>query len=123
LLAQEEENHIADLNAKLDEIVRQEKDLGQASVFLHFDPCELEELIPDLTKFERTGEFRLDAKTSTELALSLNGRLAEFFKKYADRFTETQGKQILISFANQETAHNDLIRQRVEGMLSVPGAV
>jgi hypothetical protein len=83
----------------------------------------LEALIPDLKKFETTGEFRLDAKTSTELALSLNNSLAEFFKGYAERFTETQGKQVLITFANQESAHSDLLRQRMEGMLGAASAV
>jgi len=122
-MAQEEERHIADLSLKLEEIVRQEKDLEHASIFLHFDPCELEAMIPDLKKFEMTGEFRLDAKTATELALSLNSSLAEFFKKYAERFAETQGKQVLISFADQENSHNDLLRQRMEGMLSVASAV
>ncbi len=121
-MAQEEERHIAELNAKLEEIVRQEKDLEHASIFLHFDPCELEALIPDLKKFENTGEFRLDTKTATELALSLNSSLADFFRKFADRFAETQGKQVLISFVNQENEHNDLLRQRMEGMLSVANA-
>ena len=100
-MVQEEQAHIAELNTKLEEIVGQEKDLAQASIFLHFDPCELEALVPDLAKFEQAGEFRLDAKTSTELALSLNRSAAEFFRKYAERFSETQGKQILLSFADQ----------------------
>jgi Fur family ferric uptake transcriptional regulator len=122
-MVHEEEQHIADLNATLEEIVGQERDLAHASMFLHFDPCELEALIPDLTKFERTGEFRLDAKTSTELALSLNRSAAEFFKKYAEKFSETKGKQILINFASQESFHSDLIRQRMEGLLSATGSV
>jgi rubrerythrin len=122
-MAQEEERHIAELNAKLEEIVRLEKDLEQASIFLHFDPCELESLIPDLKKFEMTGEFRLDTKTATELALSLNSNLADFFKKYAERFAETQGKQVLISFANQESAHNDFLRQQMDGTASVASPV
>ena len=117
-MAQEEQRHIADLSAKLEEIVRQEKDLEHASIFLHFDPCELEALIPDIARLEKTGEFRLDAKASAELALSLSRSLAEFFKQYAERFSETQGKQILLGFANQENAHSDLIRQRMEQGLS-----
>ncbi len=120
-MVREEESHIADLNAKLEEIVAQEKDLAQASIFLHFDPCELEALIPDLTKLEGSADFRLDAKTSTELALSLNRSAADFFKEYAENFSETQGKQILINFANQESAHSETIRQRMEGMLSTTG--
>jgi Fur family ferric uptake transcriptional regulator len=122
-IAREEEKHIADLNAKLDEIVGQEKDLADASIFLHFDSGELEALIPDLAKLEQTGEFRLDAKTATELALSLKRSAAEFFRKYAEKFSETRGKQILINFAHQESEHSDLIHQRMEEMLSLSGGV
>ncbi len=121
-MVREEESHIAELNMKVDEIVRQERDLEHAPVFLHFDPCELEALIPDLSKHEMAGEFRLDAKASTELALSLNKKAAEFFKAYADKFGETQGKQILLNFASQESAHSDLIRQRMEEKLGAVSA-
>lgn len=118
----EEENHIADLNSKLDEIIRQERDLDRAPIFLHFDPCELEELIPDLSKYEMAGNLRLDSRHSTELALGLNRRAAEFFKAYAERFAETQGKQMLLSFAEQELNHCDVLRQRMEQMLQSASA-
>ncbi len=122
-IVREEESHIADLGGKLEEIVRQEKDLDQAPIFLHFDPCELEELIPDLSKYEKGGEFRLDAKASIELALALNRGTADFFKAYADKFAETQGRQIFLSFADQEGNHCDLIRQRMEANQPLTGAV
>ena len=121
-MIQEVENHITDLIGKVDEIVKQEKDLEHAPIFLHFDPCELEALIPDLAKFERTGEFRLDSKASTELALSLNHGTAEFFKNYADKFAETQGRQILINFAEQESAYSELVRKHMESLLSTSPA-
>lgn len=113
-MVEEVEAHIADLNAQLEEIVRQEKNLERAPIFLHFDPCELEALIPDLSKYETDGEFGLDVQASTELALTLNSNAGEFFRKYAESFDETRGKQILIKFAEQEAAHNDLVRQRVQ---------
>jgi Fur family transcriptional regulator, ferric uptake regulator len=122
-MVQEEESHIADLGVKLEEILRQERDLEHAPIFLHFDPCELESMIPDLGEIEKTGEFRLDAKASAELALTLNRSAAEFFRKYAEKFSETQGKQLMITFANQESDHSDLIRQRMEGMLNTPAVV
>ena len=110
-LCQDEETHIAALNAQLEEIMHQERDLEYAPIFLHFDPCELEELIPDVSRYERTGEFRLDRKASTELALDLNRKTADFFKQYADKFSETQGKHILLQFAAQEYGHCDLLRR------------
>ena len=89
----------------------QEKDLENAPLFLHFDPCELEALIPDLSKYETNGEIKMDAKASTDLVLNLNRRLADFFRAYAEKFAETQGKQVLLSFAGQEEEHNNSIRQ------------
>lgn len=118
-IAREEEAHAAELNAKLEEIVNQEKDLDQAPLFLHFDPCELEELIPNLSSIESSGEFRPDPRSSAELVLSLQRRLSEFFHKFADRFADTQGKQILLNFANQESAHSDLLRARMEEKLTM----
>jgi Fur family ferric uptake transcriptional regulator len=118
-MIREEENHIADLNAKLEEIVRFEQDLDHAPIFLHFDPCELEALIPNLSKFEVDGEIRLDAKASTELALALNRSSADFFRSYAEKFADTQGKQVLLDFARQEETHSNLIRQRMEEMLGL----
>ncbi len=109
----EEERHIEMLNARLDEISSQEKDIENAPLFLHFDPSELEDLIPDLSKYEVKGEIRMDTKASTELALGLNRRLADFFKEYAEKFAETQGKRVLLNFASREEEHNDLIRQRM----------
>jgi len=112
-MIKEEERHIEELNARLDEISSQEKDLEHAPLFLHFDLRELEALIPDLSKYETNGGIRIDAKTSTELALNLNRRLADFFKTFAEKFTETQGKQVLLNFAGQEEEHNNLIRERM----------
>lgn len=121
-IQKEEENHISDLNSKLEEIVRQEKDLDHAPIFLHFDPCELEVLVPDLSKYEMAGDLRLDPRRSIDLALSLNRSAAEFFKAYAEKFAETQGKQILLSFAEQELNHCDVLRQRVEQTLQSASA-
>jgi Fur family transcriptional regulator, ferric uptake regulator len=122
-MIQEEEAHIAELNMKLQEIVGQEKDLEYAPIFLHFDPCDLEELVPALSRYETGGEIRLDAQASIELALKLNRGAADFFKAYADRFAETQGKLIFSNFANQEANHCDLMRQRMEQLAASPSAV
>jgi Fur family ferric uptake transcriptional regulator len=117
-LTREEESHVASLNVKLDEIIRQEKDLAQAPIFLHFDPDELNEVIPDPAGYEKAGEVRLDSRTSLEMASTLNRGTADFFRRFADRFSDTQGKQILLQYAAQEGNHSDLVRQRIKEMPS-----
>jgi Fur family ferric uptake transcriptional regulator len=119
-MSREEENHIEDLKGKLAEIISLEKDLEHAPIFLHFDPCELEALIPDLSKYGTDGELSMDANTSTEIALNLNRKSADFFKTYAEKFSETQGKHVLLDFVRQEESHTERIRQRMEGMLGAP---
>jgi Fur family ferric uptake transcriptional regulator len=117
-MVMEEERHITELNSKLAEIMSQEKALDYAPVFLHFDPCDLEALVPDISKHEISGGFQLDARASMDLALALNQKTKEFFKAYAEKFVETQGKQILLDFARQEGIHSEMIRQRLQGMQS-----
>ena len=117
-----EEAHIAELDAKLDEILHQEKDLEHAPVFLHFDPYELEALVPDLAKYETEGELRLDGKEAKNLVLSINRNSADFFKAYSEKFAETQGKQIMLIFAGQEELHSELLQQTVKEALNAePG--
>ncbi len=122
-MIREEEAHIGELNMKLEEIVGQEKDLESAPIFLHFDPCDLENLIPDLSRYESNGEIRLDARSSVELASKLNRSAADFFKAYSDRFSETQGKQIFLNFSIQERNHSDMMHHRLMQSTAAPGAV
>ncbi|HSW38210.1 MAG TPA: transcriptional repressor [Acidobacteriota bacterium] len=117
-VAVEEEIHIAGLNARLAEILGKEKELADAPVFLHFDLQDLEKLLPDLSQHEVDGELRLGVRESVHLALTLNERSAEFFRSYAEKFSETEGKQILIKFAEQEEGHNALIRHRMEEIMN-----
>lgn len=113
----EEEIHISELRATLDELLQQEKGLYQAPIFLHFDPNELEEILPDISSYENGGELRLDSKAAIELSSQLNRNASEFFKKYADKFTDTLGKRIFVNFAVQEENHTDLMKQRMESRL------
>jgi Fur family transcriptional regulator, ferric uptake regulator len=122
-MVREKETHIENLNAKLEEIVRQEKDLDKAPIFLHFNPHELEALIRNYSKHETGDDFRLDARSAAELVLDMNRNSAEFFKAYADKFAETQGKQILLNFASQEESHSRIVQQRLNELLNVSKAL
>jgi Fur family transcriptional regulator, ferric uptake regulator len=114
LIVQVEEAHIAELNEKLTDIISQEKDLECAPIFLHSNPSDLEPLMPNLAKYDIAGEIRLDAKAALSLILALTRSSAEFLKTYAENFSETQGKQILLIFANREESHGDFVRQHME---------
>jgi Fur family transcriptional regulator, ferric uptake regulator len=120
-MIQEEEKHIADLNRQLEELVGQEQFLDRAPIFLHFDPSELDALIPDLSKYKEEGETRCDAHACVDLILDLNRKTSDFFRTYAGRFSETQGKWLLLSFAGQEDEHSHRVRQRIQEIQDAPG--
>jgi len=120
-MIQEEEKHIADLSRQLEELVGQDKYLDRAPIFLHFDPSELEALIPDLSTHEEQGALRWDAHACVDLILNLNRKTSDFFRTYAGRFPETQGKWILLNFAGQEDEHSDRVRQRIKEMQDTSG--
>ena len=61
--------------------------------------------------------MRLDSKAAIEISTNLNRSASEFFKKFAEKFTDTLGKRIFINFALQEKSHSDLMKQRMEGRL------
>jgi Fur family transcriptional regulator, ferric uptake regulator len=115
-MMQEEEKHIASLNGELEAIIKQEKDLQHVPAFLHFDPHELKALILNIPKPEMDVAFCLDAQASMDLTLVLNTKTTDFFKSFADRFAETQGKKIFLNFADQEGKHGDLVRQRIKSL-------
>ena len=118
----EEKENIEDLNAKLHEVVHKDKDLEKAPVFLHFDPYELETLIPNHSVHKKGGEFKMDAPSAAGLAIALKRNAADFFRKYAEMFSETQGKRIFLDVADQEGAHADRVQKRMEEMLGTPKA-
>ena len=113
-MVEEEERQIAGLSGRLDEILRQEKELESAPVFLHLEPRRLMALCPDLAGYEKDGEFRMDARASLGLVQALGRTSAEFFRTFAEQFEETQGKQVLLAFAGQKESHADSVRQGME---------
>lgn len=104
-VAEEEEKHLNRLEASLEEIRRQENGIDQVPAFLHFDSDELRRLFPDLRQYEMDGQLRMDARRSLELAVSLEGRSADYFRQFSAMFADTGGKEILQEFAAQETQH------------------
>ncbi len=116
-IVEEEERHLTDLQEELDRINRLEKGLESAPVFLHFDPSDLERLVPNLGQYEKDGELYLDPRRSLEMAMILERRAAEFFTDYAEKFLETEGKRIFLQFAEEEHKHFESIRRRAEQLL------
>lgn len=118
-MVREEESHISELNGQLAEIMKQEKDIERAPVFLHFDRNAMDALIANLSLHEVEGELRLDAQGAVAFVTSINRSTAEYFRSYAERFAPTLGKQIMINFADEESAHGDALGHKGEVLMGM----
>ena len=113
-LVAEEEGHARALEQELEQMQKQEKGLAEAPVFLHADPGEMRQVIASQLPGSTPGELCLDARRSLEIALRIEQRAAGFFREYAEKFTDTEGKRVFLRFADQTMQHHASISRRAE---------
>jgi Fur family ferric uptake transcriptional regulator len=104
-LAGEEEEHLAKLEERYRDLVSQDPELESRPTFLFF-------------KGAANGLF---AAGAAELAKGINDRRAlligircergshKFFKRYGERFEDSEGKRIFLEFADEERSHLELL--------------
>ena len=104
-LAEEERHHLSELESRYKELLSRDPQLESRPTFLFF-------------KGAANGLFAEGAET---LARGVNDQQAlmigircergshRFFKKYGERFEDSEGKQIFLEFAEEERAHRDLL--------------
>ncbi len=118
-IAQEESRHLCELEAELEQLYHREKGLELAPMFLHFDPFELERLVPDLAEFDLDGVLHIDVRRALEIAMTLEQKAAQFFRDYAEKFLDTEGKRIFQRFADEEMRHFSMINRRMDELAAV----
>ena len=104
-LAEEEKEHLGTLEARYQQLLQQDPQLESRPTFLFF-------------KGAANGLF---AAGADQLAKGVNDRQAlmigircergshRFFKRYGERFEDSEGKQIFLEFATEERAHLELL--------------
>lgn len=104
-LAEEEKEHLGTLERRYRQLVKEDPELEAHPTFLFF-------------KGAANGIF---AAGTEELAKGVDDRQAlligircergshKFFKRYGERFEESEGKQIFLEFADEEREHLDLL--------------
>jgi Fur family transcriptional regulator, ferric uptake regulator len=112
-LAEEEGEHLGKLEARYKELLRQDPLLESRPTFLFF-------------KGAANGLFAAGAE---QLAKGVDDRQAlmigircerashRFFKRYGDRFEDSEGKQIFLEFATEEREHLELLIREYRALL------
>jgi Fur family ferric uptake transcriptional regulator len=112
-LAEEEKEHLGTLEARYRELLQQDPQLESRPTFLFF-------------KGAANGLFAAGAE---QLAAGVNDREAlmigikcergshRFFKRYGEKFEDSEGKRIFLEFADEERAHLELLIREYRSLI------
>ena len=116
-LAAEEQEHLGTLEARYRELLARDPELESRPTFLFFK---------DAAKgLFAAGAERLLQGVNDQQALMIGIRCERgshrFFKKYGERFEDSEGKQIFLEFAEEERAHLDLLVREYRALVKRQG--
>ena len=104
-LANEEEEHLGKLEARYKELLEQDPQLESRPTFLFFKGAAnglfaagAEELVKGV-----------DDKEALMIGIRCERGSHRFFKRYGERFEDSEGKQVFLEFADEEREHLELL--------------
>jgi Fur family ferric uptake transcriptional regulator len=116
-LAMEEKEHLGKLEARYGELLQRDPQLESRPTFLFFKGAA--------NGLFAEGAERLLRGVNDQQALMIGIRCERgshrFFKKYGERFEDSEGKQIFLEFANEEREHLDLLVREYRSLVKRQG--
>ena len=104
-LAGEEKEHLGTLENRYQELLEQDDQLEARPTFLFFKGAA-QGIFAEGAERLRTG---IDDLQALLIGIRCERDSHKFFKKYGERFEDSEGKQIFLEFAEEERAHRDLL--------------
>ena len=104
-LADEEREHLAKLEARFQHLLAQDPRLESRPTFLFFKGAA-NGLFAAGAEQVRRG---VDDKQALMIGIRCERTSHRFFKRYGERFEDSEGKQIFLEFASEERAHLELL--------------
>jgi Fur family ferric uptake transcriptional regulator len=116
-LAGEEKEHLSTLEARYKQLQAADPQLESRPTFLFFKGAA--------NGLFSEGTARLTKGVNDQQALMIGIRCERgshrFFKKYGERFEDSEGKQIFMEFAEEEKAHLELLIREYRGLIKRKG--
>ena len=104
-LAEEEREHLSRLEERYKELLAQDSQLEARPTFLFFKGAA-NGLFAAATERLAKG---VDDKQALMIGIRCERGSHRFFKRYGDRFEDSEGKQVFLEFADEERAHLELL--------------
>ncbi len=113
-LAAEEEEHLAKLEARYRELVAQNPALESQPTFLFFKGAAHGIFAAGTEELEKG----VDDRHALLIGIRCERGSHRFFKRYGERFEESEGKQIFLEFAAEEREHLDLLMREYRSLVA-----
>ena len=110
----EEESHLSKLGKEWKRLIKKDRNLLDAPVFLHFDYEALERIFPSREEAGGKLKTNLSEVDALDLAMKMEMEACKFFTHYAKRFNDTKGRDIFLKFAAEEKDHYNLIKKEYD---------
>lgn len=104
-LADEERDHLARLEARYQRLLAQDPRLESRPTFLFFKGAANGLFAAGAEQLARG----VDDKQALMLGIRCERTSHRFFKRYGERFEDSEGKQIFLEFADEERSHLELL--------------
>jgi Fur family ferric uptake transcriptional regulator len=111
-LAAEEREHLSTLETRYRELIATDPQLESRPTFLFFKGAA-SGLFAEGARQLREGVNDLEALL---VGIKCERGSHRFFKKYGERFEDSEGKQVFLEFAEEERAHRDLLMREYRAL-------
>lgn len=113
----EEEDHLSKLEKEWDRLIKGDRYLLEAPIFLHFDYKALAQIFPHQSEVRAKMKDSIDAAEALKMAMKMEMEAHDFFANYAESFDDTKGRDIFLEFADEEKEHYDIIKEEYDRMV------
>ncbi len=104
-LAGEEQEHLAKLEARYQELLAQDPELESRPTFLFFKGAADGLFAAGAEELSKG----VDDRQALKIGIRCERGSHRFFKRYGERFEDSEGKQVFLEFADEEREHLDLL--------------
>ena len=104
-LAEEEKEHLATLEARYGELLKEDPELESRPTFLFFKGAANGLFAAGAEELSRG----VDASEALKIGIRCERGSHRFFKRYGERFEDSEGKRIFLEFADEEREHLELL--------------
>lgn len=114
-LAEEEEEHLGKLEARYRQLLAQDPQLDSRPTFLFFKGAANGLFAAGSDQLSKEG---VNDRQALMIGIRCERGSHKFFKRYGERFEDSEGKQIFLEFADEEREHLDLLIREYRALVN-----